>query len=562
MGINMNDCFIPFQANIGGYALPERFTFPFHYTAHPLSALAAQELQHHLETQTEWEHNFGIIDGQDGLVVGKMFGVLVVQNQQNELGYLAAFSGKLAGQNHHSKFVSPVFDILEKDGFFRKGEAVVTKINTRIETLEQHPDLIECLALLRSETALADHQLAEEKQNVKSTKQDRKIRRAQAETTLKSDELEAFLQVLVQESLESQYKFKDLTKYWKHRITQTQSQIEVFMVEIAALKEERKTKSATLQKKIMDHYYFLNQRGDKKSIGDIFDHTADVKPPAGAGDCAAPKLLQYAFLNQLKPVTMAEFWWGESPKAEIRKHGHFYPACRGKCEPILKHMLGGIEMDDNPMLSSAALGLLIKTVYEDDHLLVIYKPAELLSVPGRNVEDSVYYRMKQQFPEATGPLIVHRLDMSTSGLMLIAKTKEVHKNLQSQFINRHVKKRYLALLDGIVTTDKGVIDLPLRVDLDDRPRQLVCYEHGKKAITEWVVVARENQQTRIHFYPITGRTHQLRVHAAHPLGLNMPIVGDDLYGVKADRLHLHAEMIEFIHPDTKKVMQVELAATF
>jgi tRNA pseudouridine32 synthase / 23S rRNA pseudouridine746 synthase len=562
MQVPKQDHFTRFTHSIANYPLPERFTFPFYYRPNPLSTLAAKELQAYLETQTDWEHNFGIEAGKEGMEIGKMFGVLVVQNQQNEIGYLSAFSGKLAGQNHHARFVPPVFDILEEDGFFRRGEMVVTAINSRIEALESDPEFVAQTQFLEAEKALAQTLLSLEKQKVKDGKNDRKKRRQIAESTLEPAQLEATLQEMVIESLKDQYYYRQLDNYWKQRLQHTQDKIDVFAHEIAALKEERKVKSSALQQDIFDQYYFLNQQGEKKSLGAIFQHTEELKPPAGAGECAAPKLLQYAFLHQLKPITMAEFWWGRSPKAEVRKHGQFYPACRGKCEPILSHMLEGIEMDDNPMMSNSAIGRFIETIYEDDALLVINKPAELLSVPGKNVEDSVYYRMKQRFPDASGPLIVHRLDMSTSGLMLIAKTKEVHKILQSQFINRRIKKRYVALLDGIVEAESGTIDLPIRVDLDDRPRQLVCYQYGKNAQTEWQVVERIGSKTKVYFHPITGRTHQLRLHAAHPMGLNTPIVGDDLYGNKASRLHLHAEMIEFIHPESKEWMVVQVDAAF
>ena len=193
---------------------------------------------------------------------------------------------------------------------------------------------------------------------------------------------------------------------------------------------------------------------------------------------------------------------------------------------------------------------------------MIHKPYEMLSVPGINIEDSVYSRIKEKYPNATGPLIVHRLDMATSGIMLIAKNKETHKYLQRQFIKRSIKKSYVALLDGVIEQDEGVIDLPLRVDLDDRPRQVVCYKYGKSCRTLWKVVERTAQHTRIHFYPITGRTHQLRVHAAHILGLNTPIVGDDLYGKKALRLYLHAEKLEIIHPKNKEKMTFKASANF
>ena len=259
---------------------------------------------------------------------------------------------------------------------------------------------------------------------------------------------------------------------------------------------------------------------------------------------------------------MAEFWWGTPPKSEVRKHAHYYPACRGKCEPILKHMLQDVIMDDNPMEKNFAKDKVITTIYEDEYFLAINKPPELLSVPGIKVQDSVYTRMQFKYPDATGPLTVHRLDMNTSGLMLIAKTKEVHKLLQGQFIRRKVKKEYIALLDGIVEDDNGKISLPLRVDLEDRPRQLVCYEHGKKADTEWEVISRKNNITRIKFYPITGRTHQLRVHAAHPKGIGIAILGDDLYGTKGERLYLHAAKITFSHPISREKMTLEAPIEF
>ncbi|MBP9794309.1 MAG: RluA family pseudouridine synthase, partial [Flavobacterium sp.] len=336
-------------------------------------------------------------------------------------------------------------------------------------------------------------------------------------------------------------------------------EVNVFEEKLNELKELRKQKSNTLQQRLFAEYAFLNGLGESKSLGKIFDNN----PPAGAGECAAPKLLHYAFQHHLKPICMAEFWWGQSPKSEVRKHQQFYPSCKSKCEPILLgHMLKGLTMDDNPFQLNPAEGKEIEIVYEDESIAVINKPAEFLSVPGKQISDSVYERMKIRYPEATGPIIVHRLDMSTSGIMLIAKTEAAYLNLQRQFIKRTIKKCYEALLDGEIATKSGFIDLPLRVDLDDRPRQLVCYEYGKPAQTNWEIISIENGKTRVHFYPITGRTHQLRVHASHPLGLNTPIVGDDLYGTKANRLHLHAKSITFIHPINNQEMKIEVAAEF
>jgi tRNA pseudouridine32 synthase/23S rRNA pseudouridine746 synthase len=273
-------------------------------------------------------------------------------------------------------------------------------------------------------------------------------------------------------------------------------------------------------------------------------------------------LLQFAFLNQLKPIALAEFWWGISPESEVKIHQEFYPACRGKCEPILAHMLQGIELDINPMSINPAEGKELEILFEDEYLLLVNKPAEFLSVPGKTIADSVQTRIQHLYPYATGPLLVHRLDMSTSGIILIAKKKDIHESLQKQFLKRSVEKRYIALLQGYVKSSHGEIQLPLRVDLEDRPRQLVCYEHGKHALTKYEVLERTKGHTRVYFYPHTGRTHQLRVHAAHASGLNAPIIGDDLYGQKSDRLYLHAEYFSFWHPITKERVEITCPAPF
>ncbi|WP_333877300.1 RluA family pseudouridine synthase [Flavobacterium sp.] len=346
-----------------------------------------------------------------------------------------------------------------------------------------------------------------------------------------------------------------MNQYWQYKINDAREQLAYYTNQINALKEARKEKSSALQQRLFNEYAFLNQYQELKSLGEIFNGN----PPAGAGECAAPKLLHYAFQHDLKPIAMAEFWWGQSPKSEVRKHQQFYPACTGKCEPILKHMLKGMPVDDNPFAVNWAEGKNLEIVFEDDYLLVINKPAEFLSVPGKQVSDSVQTRIQALHPNA---LVVHRLDMSTSGLLLIAKSNAIHKNLQAQFIKRKVKKRYVALLDGFLMENKGIIDLPLRVDLDNRPNQIVCFDYGKPAQTQWEVVERRNNQTMVYFYPITGRTHQLRVHAAHSLGLNCPIIGDDLYGTKAHRLHLHAQSLTFAHPVSKQEMTIAKEAEF
>ena len=554
-----NQFFQPFSADISGISLPEKFTFPFYYQPHPLSEMAALELQNYLESQTNFDHNFGLDATQNGLVIGKMFGVLVCQNEKGELGYLWAFSGKLANENHHDYFVPTVFDMLVDNSFFRKEEALLNAYNRKIENLEISEDYLNELENFKKTKIQAETELQNQKIRIKEQKLLRDERRIQIEATLNEEELLEFNDQLAEESKKESILLKKMTKYWKLTLQTLEEKGLVLSNELMQLKEERKAKSAALQQKLFAEYSFFNQYKEKKSLGEIFNNN----PPAGAGECAAPKLLHYAFQHNLKPICMAEFWWGQSPNSEVRQHKQFYPSCKSKCEPILMgHMLQDLEMEENPFIMNHAEGKDIEIVYEDEVMLAINKPTEFLSVPGKTISDSVYARIKEKYPDATGPLIVHRLDMSTSGIMLIAKNEATAVQLQSQFINRTIKKRYVALLDGLLEKSHGYIDLPLRVDLEDRPRQLVCYEHGKPAQTKWKTIEVKNGKTKVHFYPITGRTHQLRVHASHNLGLHTPIVGDDLYGAKADRLHLHAEYIQFEHPITKEVMEILVEAEF
>ena len=538
-----------FTTSITDIPLPERFTYPFCYTPHPLCILAAKEVQSYLTRQTAWK---------DELRQGKMFGVLIVQTEHGETGYLAAFSGILAGKNLHPFFVPPVYDLLQPQGFFKIEEENISSINRNIRQLENDKAYAALSAELARTIQSAENILATAKAQLKEAKTAREQRRKEKELNAQ-EEAE-----LIRESQFQKAEYKRLERSWKARITTLQTQTEDWERRISALKSERKTRSAALQQKLFEQFGMLNYRGEVKNLCEIFGQTVHKTPPAGAGECAAPKLLQQAYLHGWKPIAMAEFWWGDSPKTEIRHHGHYYPACKGKCEPILQHMLQGLQVEENPMLKRMQVpSQNLEIVYEDPWLSVINKPAGMLSVPGKEDAVSVYSLMREQYPEADGPLTVHRLDMATSGLMLIAKTKRVHQNLQAQFKNRLVRKRYVALLEGIVPKDKGTVDLPLCLNPLDRPRQMVHTEHGKPAITDYQVLERlDGKRTRIAFYPRTGRTHQLRIHAAHPLGLHCPIIGDDLYGEIADRLYLHAEYLEFTHPITGETVRITKEAEF
>lgn len=558
----MQTHFQHFTTAISAFKLPNKFTFPFYYEPHPLCELAAVEVQSYLKTQTDFEHNFGLDNAKKGLITGKMFGVLVVQNQQKEIGYITAVSGKLAAKNSHTKFVPPVYDMLSEDSYFLEEKTTLNKSSARLDALENNPEYLKVRTQDELESKKAATDIQEKKEALKAAKKDRNLRREKAQTELSLEAYTTFEKALKKESLEAKYFFNNVTRYWEHTLKPIKDKLLVFTNEIELLKEQRKRKSIALQQHLAEQYQFLNANKEVKNLADLFGKNTVQNLPAGTGECAAPKLLQYAFLHHLKPIAMAEFWWGKSPNKEIRKHQQYYPACQGKCKPILAHMLAGIDMDTNPLLKNPAIGKELETIFEDDDLIVVYKPTAFLSVPGIHIKDSVYTRIKQHVKNISGPIIIHRLDMDTSGLLVLAKNKKAHKNIQSQFIHKTVQKRYTALLNGIVKDAKGTINLPLRVDLEDRPRQLVCFEHGKPAETNWEVIARKDGKTKVHFYPISGRTHQLRVHASHTLGLNIPIVGDDLYGKKSNRLHLHADTLAFSHPITKEKMVFHKKADF
>lgn len=538
--------FHSFQTSIAGIELPRLFTYPFHYTPHPLCVMAAGEVQAYINKQTRWKEE---------LDKGKMFGVLIVRTSNGQTGYLAAFSGNLCGSNSHSFFVPPVYDLLKPDGFFKIEEEQISAINHQIGQLQNCDRYLELQQKMERETASSQQALSEARKVLKAAKEKREQRRLH-----RPNENEQA--AMIRESQYQKAEFKRLERYWKEQISEIKTELESFSSQIEALKAERRNRSAALQQKLFQQFNFLNAKGETKNLCAIFEETVQKTPPAGAGECAAPKLLQYAYLSGLSPIAMAEFWWGESPKTEIRHHGYYYPSCRGKCEPILRHMLQGLNVEPAPSERYSLSQNMPEILFEDQWLLVLHKPEGVLSVPGKSEEQSIYSLLRARYPEATGPLVVHRLDMATSGLLLAAKTQEVHRHLQAQFENRSIKKRYTALLDGILPEEEGVIDLPICPDYLDRPRQMVNEELGKTAITRYQVMDRRNGQTRIAFFPLTGRTHQLRVHAAHPLGLNCPIVGDELYGRKAERLYLHAEYLEFIHPVSGQRMVIEKKAEF
>ena len=516
----------PFPADVQGVSLPCQFTYPFCYEPHPLCIVAANEVRRYLDQHPEWH---------DELQRGKMFGVLVVNGQWsmvNDLAFLAAFSGTLDGKTQHDYFVPPVFDLMAPDCYFQEEEAAISAINRRISLLESklRP------SPLRKQM---DEELAAYKQLMQQHKAERDALRKSSSP--KGEE------ALVRQSQHEKAEYRRMKQVWEQRIFAAEAPLRERQQEIARLQKERHERSIALQQWLFRQFVFLNALGEEKALPELF-HPA--VPPSGAGECCAPRLLQAAYKEGLQPLCMAEFWVGASPVDEIRHDGHFYPACNSKCRPILRHMLKGLNVEPNPLLADRECLLSqLHIIYNNEELVVVSKPAGLLSVPGKDDQPSVQEAMREHFPSATGPLIVHRLDMDTSGLMLIALTEEKYHELQDLFLHHRIHKVYHALLEHEMPEgEEGDINLPLRPDINDRPRQMVDNEHGKPARTHYRVLGNRDGHALLELRPITGRTHQLRVHCAHPQGLNNPIVGDRLYGKSAERLMLHAYSIKIETP--------------
>ncbi|MFW5528067.1 MAG: pseudouridine synthase [Segatella copri] len=557
------------QALLSGIDFPERMNNPLDYQPHPLCIAVCKELQTYLSEREDW---------REEIDKGKMFGVLIVENAQPasgapKIGYLAAYSGQIGGRSDWDDFVPAVFDYLQPDGYFKTHEAEISGINQSIRKLEANTHMKEAKGLILQLQEERKHTIAAYQEKIKKAKAKRDARR-EAGSLNPEEEAE-----MVKESQFMKAELRRLKKSLSEK-TSLETEYEAYQADILSLKQLRKTLSDALQQWLFSQFRMQNHEGESKDLLEIFRDAAlrdypqatiatsriaalKMVPPAGSGECCEPKLLQYAYSLGYKPLQMAMFWWGESPKEEIRHHLHFYPACNGKCKPILQWMLPASTFE--PAAVDLSLYNKVETLYEDREIAVIHKPEGLLSVPGKDAaQPSVYALMRSKYPEATGPLIVHRLDMSTSGVMMIAKTEFAYHRLQKAFLNHQIQKKYVAIISGKVIPEKGIISLPLMPDYLDRPRQIVDHELGKEAITEYEVLEPvDDSHLRIALYPKTGRTHQLRVHCAHQEGLNAPILGDPLYGnEKAARLHLHAEEITFEHPLTGKKMTITRKADF
>lgn len=552
----MNHCYPYFQP------LPQQrekktslFTYPFHYKADPMVCDVAYEVQQKL-IQYSATKEF------KELVEQKMFGVLIVEDQHHNIGYLTAISGINPYIETSIPIVPSIVSLEVKNGFYKHEEEYINRTNALVSQIENHSEKQyweEELTSIKKSNQLF---LQEAKKRQKDAKKERDAIRNKSIELPEEKQLELDKQ-LKQESQRVKKEYKNEKKKREEQEKEVEAKVVKYKELIASLKQIRKRQSQHLQQRIFKHYNLKNALGEQKDIVTIFQETIGENPPAGTGDCAAPKLLQFAYNHHLTPIAMGEFWWDSERQHAMRKHMQFYPSCKNKCYPILSFMLQGLDVENNPVTVEAQREYQLEYLFEDADLLIVNKPSGLLSVPGKEIGNSVYSIIKKHHPDFSGPLLVHRLDMSTSGILIVTKNLETYKKVQKQFLEKTIQKTYIALLDGEIHKNKGVISLPLRVDLDQRPLQMVCYEYGKESITHWEKIEVVNGKTRIALSPITGRTHQLRVHTAHKEGLNTPIIGDDLYGSnKEGRLRLHAHKITFIHPHTGKDIAIVCPCPF
>ena len=565
---------------------PRQFTYPFCYEVDPLAEAASLELQRYIA-------DADLMSTEKGC--GKMFGVLVVEYEDEsgalQRGFLAAYSGLLGGRNDWPYFVPPVFDAQQPDGHFKRTEREISAINSEIAAIEHDPEYLQSVEQHEQTKKRLQAEVDAFKAEVDAAKVRRDARRKSGESLSEEEQAE-----MIRESQFMKAELRRRRKAMEQADSTLNTQHSTFL---KSLQRKRKQMSDELQRWLFAAYRMLNAKGEERDLIDIFREYTHAMPPAGAGDCCAPKLLQYAYLHRLRPVCMAEFWWGESPASEIRHHLHYYPACRSKCLPILTHMLKGLDVAPNPLAQKRHTAE-PRVLYADEYILVVDKPAGMLSVPGKaeivrsefsdsaNISVEEYFANNSKLKTQNSKFLkaAHRLDMDTSGLLVLARTEQAYVELQRQFASRETVKRYEAVLSGVPTQNSKLktqnsstqpsgcleaISLPLIADINDRPRQRVDMEHGKPALTLYNIVEVRavdantavayttkkvyKRRTLVHLYPKTGRTHQLRVHCAHPLGLACPILGDPLYGIeRADRMYLHAAELTFRHPVTGKTM--------
>lgn len=484
---------------------------------------------------------------------GKMYGVLLVETASGGQQVLKAFSGLLHGQREVTGWVPPI------PGREQVAWAEADTL-TQLEAMKQQLIALQNLPE-RSQLAAQLQEFTSQRQQLATEhthrKQQRQQQRQILQQTLTGESLAIALEQLDEQSRQDGMQRRRLKRQQGEQLQPLQRRVEQADAQMRELKQQRKHLSRQLQTQMHHVYQLTNFAGKTLPLQTLMPSGS---MPTGTGECCAPKLLHYAATHGLKPLAMAEFWWGKASANQDKISGEFYGACTERCQPLMGFLLSG--------LSTAVLAsnpLTVTILYQDEWLIAVDKPAGLLSVPGRyrDRQDSVQSRLRSLFSNETLTAI-HRLDQETSGILLVARDVQTCRSLSQQFQQRQVHKVYEAILAGRMTQDEGVIELPLWGNPSDRPRRTVDWQQGKPAVTKFRVLASASDFTRIEFFPITGRNHQLRVHAADPAGLGVPILGDRLYGCQsnAQRLHLHAREITIQHPHTQQPLHLQSITPF
>jgi tRNA pseudouridine32 synthase / 23S rRNA pseudouridine746 synthase len=515
------------------------------YSGELLQLPRTQEVEtiaHELMTQLAQDHQFTHHEG-------KMYGVMLAETEIGKRLILKAFSGRLNGESTIDSWVPAIPG---------RDQVAAAETGTLADLAAMKQELIELDRAVEREqyrllagdfTTRLEKLAIEHRQRQEFRQEERK----KFTDNLSDKTLKTALDRLAENSRQDKRERRQLKQERDQVLQPLQEILELNDGRIRDLKQQRKIRSRQLQVQMHDAYRLMNFLGTSVSLRELMP--AGI--PTGTGECCAPKLLHYAAIHQLKPIAMAEFWWGENSSDKCQ--GEFYGACAERCQPLMGFMLSG--------LSSQAQGDALPIVYEDRYLIAVDKPAGLLSVPGRDLDgqDCALSRLRQLFP-GEEILTVHRLDRDTSGILLLARDRDTYRHLTQQFQDRQIQKVYEAVLGGNLSHQiSGSIDLPLWGDPHDRPRQKVDLDQGKPSLTKFQVLGQIGDYTRIEFKPITGRTHQLRVHAADPQGLGIPILGDRLYGCQQnniDRLHLHAQALSFTHPTRFNPIQLQTTPPF
>lgn len=497
---------------------------------------------------------------------GKMYGVLLVQTPTGEKAVLKAFSGLLGGQQEVPGWVPPIPGRQRVAAPEAATLAALEVAKQKILALQQRPEPAQYAALVQ--------EFAERLQALgdihRQRKQARQAQRAELTQQFTGTDLARAIADLEAESRRDGRERRHLKAERDAVLHPLKQQVEAIATELSALKQHRRQFSRQLQTQMHEAYWLTNFWGESSTLDQLAPGSG---LPTGTGDCCAPKLLHFAATHHLIPLAMAEFWWG--PSQGDKRSGQFYGACQERCQPIMGFLLSGLGQlsgysgsfaSAEPCRTEIAAPEPLSILYADPWFLAVNKPPGLLSVPGRyrHTQDSVLTRLRHSLGQGADLLPVHRLDQDTSGILLLARGPEALRRLTAQFQQRQVQKTYEAILDGIVEAPDGCIDLPLWGDPTCRPRQRANWQRGKPSQTHFQVMDRANGLTRIEFFPITGRTHQIRVHAADPQGLGVPILGDRLYHPqpRGDRLYLHARALSFRHPDTGQNIMLTLETPF